>query len=245
MSAWLRMLGSSVGSKFLMGLTGLLLFLFVVAHLTGNLLVFKGRDALNAYAQGLHDLGPLLWVMRAGLLGIFVLHIATAFRLNNRNHAARPVQYHAKQPLASTFASRYMMRTGLIVLAFVVYHLLHFTIGVFGAEHHVSALAADAEGRKDVFGMVVQGFSSPVLALAYVVFMALLGLHLVHGISSAFQSLGITRPRYRELVKKTGIALTLAIVLGNCLIPLSIMTGAVKDDGQGKATTTAEEGSNR
>ena len=222
---------SSVALKYVMAISGLLLLGFVIAHLLGNLQLFLGRDALNTYAANLQALGPLLWVARLGLLAILIVHVATAVALTRRNAAARPVAYAVSTPLKSTYASRTMVMSGLIVLAFVAYHLAHFTFGAIqpGAydRHEWVVEGIEPVRRHDVYGMVVAGFSNPAVALSYVVAMVLLGLHLSHGVASFFQSMGWIAPRYRGPIEKGAYALTAAIVLGNCAMPLAVLAGLV------------------
>lgn len=207
-----------------MAVTGILLLLFVIAHMLGNLQLFAGPDRLNAYAKGLQDLGPLLWAARAGLLAIFVLHVATAVRLTRMNRAARPVPYEVFRPGATSYAARTMVMSGMVVAAFVLYHILHFTLGVVQPGHfrHVDAL-----GRHDVHRMVVEGFRSVPVALSYIVAQVLLGMHVAHGGSSLFQSLGATHPRLLRLRTAFGPGLAGLIVLGNVSIPLACLLGWV------------------
>lgn len=224
MSRFTKALGSSVGLKLVMALTGIALLGFVLAHMAGNLQVFAGREKLNAYAKTLQDLGPLLWVMRLGLLGIFALHVWTAFRLTSQNRAARPTPYVVVAPSASTYASRTMIWSGVIVLAFVAYHLAHFT---FGWVHPEAYGKLDFAGRHDVYAMVVLGFRVPWIAGSYVASQVLLGLHVAHGASSLFQTLGCTSPRLECVKKAAGPALGAVIVLGNCAMPLAVLLGLV------------------
>jgi succinate dehydrogenase / fumarate reductase cytochrome b subunit len=121
---------SSIGSKLVMAATGVLLFGFLVGHLTGNLLMFAGPDAMNTYAHWLKEKGGLLWGARLGLFIVFTVHIASAIRVNRQNRAARSEAYAVSNYLATTYASRTILVSGLIVLAFVIYHLLHYTLGV-------------------------------------------------------------------------------------------------------------------
>lgn len=219
-----KLLSSSIGAKWVMGLTGLGLLGFVLMHMTGNLLVFGGRAALNGYAQKLIDLGPLLWVARAGLLGMFVLHVASAARVTRANRAARPEGY-ARAPVqgATTYAARTMLMSGLLVLAFIVYHLLHFTFGVVQ-----SGEIGAAHGAHDVYGMVIAGFSNPVVALSYVVAQIVLAMHIAHGASSAFQTFGLTYPSLSFLKHGFGKLVAGVILVGNLSIPLSILAGVVR-----------------
>jgi succinate dehydrogenase / fumarate reductase cytochrome b subunit len=220
MSRFAKALRSTVGAKVVMALTGIALLGFVLAHMAGNLQVFAGREKLNAYAKTLQDLGPLLWVARIGLLAVFVLHVATAFRLNALGRAARPVPYAVVTPNASTYASRTMIWSGVVVLAFVVFHLAHFT---FGRVHPEAYGKLDASGRHDVYAMVVLGFRVPWIAVSYVVAQVLLGLHLSHGASSLFQTLGCTSPRLECAKRAAGPVLATLVVLGNCAMPLAIL----------------------
>jgi succinate dehydrogenase / fumarate reductase cytochrome b subunit len=218
-----RLYRSSIGAKAVMAITGAMLFLFLMGHLAGNLLVFKGQDALNSYAQGLQNLGAGLWVIRSGLLAVFLLHIATAMRLHHGNREARPVAYYHEDTVQATWASRYMMMTGLVVLAFVIYHLLHFTFHQFAPR----GIGLDEEGRKDVYGMVIAGFSNSAITLSYIAAQVVLLFHLLHGISSAFQSLGWNNKTINPLVKKGLPALAVLIAFGNMTIALSIWLGMV------------------
>jgi succinate dehydrogenase / fumarate reductase, cytochrome b subunit len=217
---------SSIGGKVTMAVTGLLLFGFVVAHLLGNLQLLKGPDAINAYAKMLHDLGPLLWVARIGLLAIFLLHVVTAIRLSRANKSARPVAYSKDATMQATFASRSMVLSGMTVLVFVIYHLLHFTLGVTNPEHHAKKLAG-AQGH-DVYAMVTTSFANPGIAAAYVLSQVVLFLHLSHGIQSLAQTLGIHHGRYTPMIKKLSFLLAALIAGGNALLALSVLLGIVK-----------------
>jgi succinate dehydrogenase / fumarate reductase cytochrome b subunit len=217
---------SSIGGKVTMAVTGLLLFGFVVAHLLGNLLLLSGPSAINAYAKWLHDMGPLLWVARAGLLAIFVLHIVTAIRLSRANKAARPVAYSKPGTVQATFASRSMVLSGLSVLAFVIYHLLHFTFGVTNPGHF--ARKAAAFGGHDVYAMVTASFQVPAIAIAYAAFQVVLFLHLSHGMQSLAQTLGFNHGRYTPMIKTLSLVLAALLAGGNALLALSVLTGLVK-----------------
>jgi len=224
---------SSVGTKYVMAVTGLLLIGFVLAHMAGNLLIFAGKDALNGYAHALEERPGLVWAARVILLAIFVLHIVLGIRLTRDNMRARPVRYVCEDTVQANWASRHMLLTGLVVLAFVVYHLLHFTIGVtdrtnFKRNIHLyqpSDLAQRPE--YDVARMVVGGFQQPVVTLAYVVAMFFLALHLYHGATSWFQSLGLNGRGYDKVINWVGPVLALIVLIGNCSIPLAILAGYV------------------
>jgi succinate dehydrogenase / fumarate reductase cytochrome b subunit len=216
---------STIGTKGVMAATGLALLGFVLVHMLGNLQIYAGPERLNGYAKKLRDLGPLLWVMRGALLAIFLLHVVSAWRLWRMNRSARPVPYRTLEPQVTSYAARTMPWTGLVVAAFVVYHLLHLTFGVTNPEH---ASLHTADGLHDVYAMVVRGFSLWPVSLAYVVAQALLALHIAHGASSAFQTLGTTHPRLAFLRSGFGPGVAVLVFLGNVSIPLSVLAGLVR-----------------
>jgi succinate dehydrogenase / fumarate reductase cytochrome b subunit len=215
---------SSIGTKTLMALSGLALVLFVLMHMAGNLQVFAGPEQLNGYAKKLRDLGPLLWVARGGLLAMFLVHVACALRVNAMNRAARPVPYATMKPQVTSYAARTMLLSGLVVAAFVLYHLLHLTLGVTNPDH---AALRTVAGEPDVYAMVVRGFRLWPVSLAYLLAQGVLALHVAHGASSAFQSLGVTHPRLRFLRHGLGTTLAILIFLGNASIPIAVLLGIV------------------
>jgi succinate dehydrogenase / fumarate reductase cytochrome b subunit len=235
-------LRTTVGSKFLVALTGLALAGFVIAHMTGNLLVFKGRDALNSYALFLKDRGALLWVLRIGLLVAFVLHIALAVRLTVRNHAARPQRYVHEDTVQATIASRTMIWSGLALLAFVIFHLLHYTFGAVFAtapdgtnflnltESPTQSSAHDPARRHDVYAMTIYGFRNVPVSIIYIIAQLFLGLHLWHGIGSTFQSLGWNSPRWNPVIAAIGRTLAVVLTIGNISMPLAIMARFIGND---------------
>lgn len=237
-SDWLLpSLRSTIGSKYVVATTGLLLVGFLFAHMAGNLLIYKGRDAINEYAQKLKGLGPLLWVARFGLLGLFVAHVGLTLRLKARNAAARPEPYRCPATVQASLASRTMVLSGLVIFAFVVYHLLHFTFGVVqgtaDGNHFLSLMQpyrheGEMAIRHDVYAMVVQGFSKWYVSAAYIVAQLILGLHLSHGIASAFQTFGWNAPRWTPLIRNGSLAAVLILVIGNCSIPLAVLAGLVR-----------------
>jgi succinate dehydrogenase / fumarate reductase cytochrome b subunit len=226
MNLLLRPVQSSVGSKYVMAVTGLVLIGFVLAHMAGNLFIFAGRGPLNDYAHALESKPALLWLARAVLLALFLLHIVLGVRLTWQNQAARPVRYVCEDTVRANWASRHMLLTGLVILAFVVYHLLHFTFGVTDPGHFKYRIPRDpATGYYDVAAMVVDGFRQPLVSLAYVVAQVFLGLHLWHGAASWFQSLGLNGPGCARFIQGLGPAVALIVVAGNCSIPLAILLG--------------------
>jgi|SRR5947209_9626854 len=243
MSRWLfSALGTTVGSKYVVALTGLALTAFVIVHMAGNLLIFRGRDALNSYALWLKDRGGLLWAARLGLLSLFVLHVWLGIRLTLRNRAARPTRYAYEDTVQASIASRTMIWTGLVILAFVIFHLMHYTFGLVAAtapngvnyldlEQSLSQTSPHDPGqRHDVYAMTVYGFRNVPVAIAYIVAQLFLGLHLSHGVASTFQSMGWNSPRWWRVIRFIGLAIALPVVIGNIAMPLAVMTGAIGGD---------------
>jgi succinate dehydrogenase / fumarate reductase cytochrome b subunit len=223
-----RLVRSSVGAKYIMALTGLVLMIFVLGHMSGNLLIYGGRDALNSYAHGLTEHPILLWTARGGLLAIFLIHLSMAFRLTQEDTAARPIRYVHEDTIQASWASRHMFLTGAVILGFIIYHLMHFTFGVaVDPDHFKTVLPPDAEQRADVAGMVVAGFRQPAIAVAYIICQIILGLHLWHGGSSWLQHLGLNGRGYDKVVNNLGAVVAAVVVLGNCSIPLVILMGWV------------------
>ncbi|MBP9706200.1 MAG: succinate dehydrogenase cytochrome b subunit [Oligoflexales bacterium] len=221
MKCWLmHALKSSIGLKVIMALTGLMLFGFLLAHLAGNLIIFAGADAFNAYGQSLRDLGPLLWVARIGLLVIFVSHITSAIILTQRNRAARGSSYAFENKNLTSHASRTMMVTGSLVLAYLAFHLAHYTLHLTHPEY------ADLNG--DIYQMVVSGFSEPLVSGIYIIAMLLIGFHLSHGIASLFLTLGFNHPKYKPSIKCAGLLASLVISLGFISIPLAVLLGFIQ-----------------
>lgn len=215
-------LTSTIGLKAIMAVTGIALFGFVIAHMLGNLQVFLPREgdgtwALDAYGRSLHELGHggAIWVARAGLLAMFTAHIASAWMLTRRSSRARPVGYREWSAKQSTYASRTMRITGPIVLLFVVYHLLHLTLGSVHGDFQ--------SGR--VQHNVTTGLAVPLAALVYVVAMVALGVHLYHGIWSLLQTLGLAHPRYEKLRRGAAAGFATLVVLGNVSIPIAALAG--------------------
>ncbi len=216
---------SSIGAKLLMAVTGLILFGFVLVHMLGNLQVFLGQEAYNRYAHFLKSLPELLWPARLVLLGSVILHIASGLRLAAIDSAARPVNYVGRRYRQASIMSRTMALSGLVVMSFIIYHLLHFTFGVTDPTHHS---LKDPMGQHDVYAMLIYGFQNVYVAAAYIVSMVLLGLHLSHGASSLFQTLGINHPRYNPAIAKIGPVFATIVVLGNISMPLAVLLGYIQ-----------------
>ncbi len=228
---------SSVGKKYVMAVTGFLLFLFVVGHLAGNLQIFLGREAINRYGNFLQSNPELIWPARLVLLVMVGLHIWSAARVSLENKAARPVGYAVYQPLGSSYASRTMLVGGSVVFVFIIYHLLHYTAEVQFLNLTGQNFAAFMEPlpgqmppeRHDIFKMMVVGFSQPLVAGFYVLGLALLCLHLSHGVSSMFQSLGWKNDAYRPCLDKAARVVAVLIFLGYSSIPVAILCGYGKE----------------
>lgn len=218
----MRAVTSSAGAKVVMSITGLLLLGFVIVHVAGNLQVFGGQEVFNSYAAFVKGSSEVLWAARLGLLGVVVIHILSAVRLSRINKAARPQAYVVKKYRAANWYSRYMLVSGLIVLAFIVFHLLHFTVGVIQPEHFA---LHDAKGRHDAWSMMVLGFQVPWVVIVYVVSMILLGFHLAHGIWSALQSLGLWGKRWTPFWLSAGKVIAWLIVLAFIIIPIGLFAG--------------------
>jgi succinate dehydrogenase / fumarate reductase cytochrome b subunit len=198
-----------------MGVSGLLLVGFVIAHMAGNLLIFSGPKAINDYGEFLqHGTHGLIWFARLGLLAAVGVHIWAAVSLTRLNHAARDTGYKAgrKSP-ATTYAARTMRYGGFIILLFIIYHLLHFTFGTV----HPDFVPGD------VYNNMVVGFSVPWVSAFYIVAMIALGMHLYHGTWSGLQTLGLAHPQINEGRRKLAAAIAFAIVIGNCSIPIAVL----------------------
>ena len=210
-----RFYRATIGKKIVMAVTGIILVGWIIGHVLGNLLVFRGPAALNEYAALLKSNMTLLWAMRAGLLLAVVLHITAAAQLVRQQASSRPVGYVKQVPQESTFASRTIRWGGVILLVFVVYHLLHFTTGTLHP----------AFSHTDVYGNMLRGLSVPWVAAIYLVAVAALGLHLYHGIWSVFQTLGISQPSLTGVRRHLAIGIAALVYLGFTAIPVAILLG--------------------
>ena len=211
---------STIGRKVVMAVTGLVLFGFVVGHFVGNLTLYLGPEAINAYSRFLHGFlhGGGLWVARAVLLACAVLHVWAATSLTLDSWAARPDGYRRWKAKDSTYASRTMRWGGVILFAFIVFHILHLTLGRFHPDYRPG----------DVYHNLVAGFQVWPVALFYVVGMVLLALHLDHGVWSLCQTLGLSHPRYKRWARAAARGFALLILVGNCSFPLAVLAGWVR-----------------
>ncbi len=219
----MQILKSVVGRKIFMAITGQCMVLFAVVHMVGNSSIFVGPDGINAYAKHLHDLGPLVWMFRAGLFGLAAVHIFYGIQLTLENSAANPDSYAVKKQLKATFASSTMIWTGLIICLFIIFHILHFTARVTPG----IVQGVDALGRYDVFTMVVSAFRNGGTAFIYVAAMIALFLHLSHGIQSFFQTMGWNTDTTQCWISTAGKAVAFILLAGYAVIPLSILASAL------------------
>ncbi|MBI2921818.1 MAG: succinate dehydrogenase cytochrome b subunit [Planctomycetes bacterium] len=220
-TCWVRQLFlSSIGKKSVMAVTGLVLFGFVVGHLVGNLQVFIPDDGkkLNAYAAFLKANAGVLWGARIVLLAALLAHVGIAILLALENRGARPVAYRVKTYREASYAARTMIISGPLILLYVVYHLLHFTWGTVHPSFN----------HDDVYHNVITGFQQPAASAVYIVAMALLGLHLFHGLWSMCQSLGVNHPKYNALLRAGSAAVASAITIGYIAIPVAVMAKLLK-----------------
>lgn len=229
-----RIWNSSLGKKYLMALTGAALFVFLVGHLAGNLQVFGPPELINGYAHFLKSKPLLLWGARLGLLACVALHIASAVTLAQLNAAARPQAYATKGAYGASTASQYMLPTGIVIAAFIVYHLAHFTVllpGVNGVGDF-SKLTTTLHGETvpDVYAMMVLGLQVKWVCAFYLVAQALLFMHLSHGLSAMFQSLGFRDHVWWPRIECFAKAASIALLIGYSIIPVAICLKLVGSD---------------
>lgn len=212
---FIKVIGSSIVKKQLMGITGLMLCGFLLTHLAGNFLIFVSPEAFNTYAYKLTST-PLIYVAEAGLLAIFLTHMGLALRLSIENKMARPVGYYMKQPTGrgSTFASSTMPYTGIGIGVFVVLHIIHFK---FGAVYDIVHSGVE---MRDLYRLVVEEFQSKAFAFGYIVAMAFVGVHVSHGFWSSFQSIGFNHPKYNPIIKGLSVMFALTVFGGFSSLPI-------------------------
>lgn len=219
---------TAIGKKIVMAVTGAVLVLFLVGHVLGNLKIFIGPDDINAYARFLREVGQpefeygqVLWIIRCILLLCVILHITAAYQLTRLSWKARPTDYRMRQNRESTIASRTMRWGGLLLVVFIVFHILHFTLGVVG-------FRAGQYIPLGVYENVIAGFSVWPISLFYIISMAALCLHLDHGIWSALQTLGWSTSRNEKMLKIVSRLIAFAIFIGFISVPVSVMAGWIR-----------------
>jgi succinate dehydrogenase / fumarate reductase cytochrome b subunit len=213
-----RLWGSSLGQKIIMAVTGVVLSAFVLGHMAGNLQVFQGREAINAYSALLHREPALLWGARVVLLTAVGLHIWAYIALTRINQRARPRAYQKVHYKESSFASRSMRLSGPLLLAFIVFHILHLTTGTVHPDYHA----------EDVYQNLIRGLSVVWVSAVYLLAMAMLGFHLWHGVWSMTQTLGGNQARYNSPGRKLATVFTLVVVLGFAAVPLAVLARLVR-----------------
>jgi len=205
----------TIGKKAVMAVTGIILVGWIVGHMLGNVLIFRGPAAVNDYAALLKSNGGLLWGLRAFMLLTLTLHVVAAIQLFQQQRAARPVGYARQVPQQSTFASRTMRWGGLVLALFLVYHILHLTTGT----------VHPAFSHTDVYSNMVRGLRVPWVAAIYLVAVGALGLHLYHGMWSVFQSLGVSHPSITPMRRRLATGVAAVVYIGFTAIPLAILFG--------------------
>jgi succinate dehydrogenase / fumarate reductase, cytochrome b subunit len=238
MTGVLTLYRTSVGKKVIMALTGFILVGFVVFHMYGNTKMYLGPVAFNEYAEGLRKLGypvfgyeHLLWVARAVLLGAGVLHIwsATALTMQSRKTTAASavsgMKRYGEQKRLTGYAAYTMRFGGLLIFAFIIYHLLHLTFGVVGYE--AGAFIHPHDGKYEAYNNVVLGFQNPLIVGFYVLATIFLVLHLFHGVWSMFQTLGLNNSKYTGLLRGLAVLIAVTVVIGNISFPIAVMAGIV------------------
>lgn len=218
-------LQASIGSKLAVAVTGLGLVFFVIFHMLGNLQIFEGAEAINGYAAFLRDMPMALWTARAILLLLVVLHIGVAMKLARRNRRARPTGYAVRHYREASVASRTMAISGLLLLLFIGFHLLHLTFDVVDASF-VDRL--DIHGHRDVYGKMIHAFGNPLFVLIYLAAQIVLGLHVSHAVTSSFRTLGLEHPALNPLLRAAGPVTAVVLVAGNAAIVLAVLTGVVR-----------------
>lgn len=223
---WLgRFKDSNIGLKVAMALSGVVLLGFVFIHMLGNLQIFIGQEALDHYGAMLQGNKEVLWGARIVLLSAVVIHIYTAVKLTMRNKAARPVAYKVKKSVSETYAARTMRYGGFIILAFIIFHILHLTKGTVGQPSFQHCDYLGDEFTCYVYNNVIEGFADIRIVIFYLVAQVALAFHLAHGVASLFRTLGMNNPRFEPIVSKLAIGFATVVAVGNCAIPLAVASG--------------------
>jgi succinate dehydrogenase / fumarate reductase cytochrome b subunit len=216
---------TTVGKKVVMAVTGVVMYLWLIGHMIGNLKAFQGRDHLNAYAEGLRTVGgpffghgQVLWLLRAVMLAAVALHVLAALQLWLLSRAARPVAYHDAPHLELSYASRTLRWGGVIIFGYVWYHLMHFTLGNVHPDFIVG----------DVYHNLVVGFQAWPVAAVYIVSVGAVAFHLYHGVWSSFQTLGLNHPRYNRFRRPVAAVVAVGLFLGFVSVPLAVLAGVLR-----------------
>jgi succinate dehydrogenase / fumarate reductase cytochrome b subunit len=228
---WRRFWDATIGKKVVMAVSGVLMAVFLVTHMSANLLAFAGPEEINGYSRFLHSVPEILWPIRIGLVVSLVVHVVSAWQLTRVSKRARPTGYAKRAPQVSTFAARTIRWGGVLILVFVIYHLLHFT---FGTAH-----PGFASG--DPYANLVVGFrSQPVIAFVYLLMMIVVGLHLFHGLWSSSRTLGVRRPSPWPFKRHVALVVAGALWLGFSMVPIGVLTGLIAPHAGDGASLAAE-----
>jgi succinate dehydrogenase / fumarate reductase cytochrome b subunit len=226
-----RFWDATIGKKIVMAVSGVAMAVFLVTHMSANLLAFAGPDEINGYSRFLHSVPEILWPIRLGLLVSLVVHVVSAWELTRVSKRARPTGYARRVPQVSTFAARTIRWGGVLILVFVIYHLLHFTFGTV----HPSFVHGDPYAN-----LVVGYRSQPAVAFVYLVMMIVVGLHLYHGLWSSSRTLGVRRPSPWPFRRKVALAVAGALWLGFSLVPIGVLTGLIAPHADGGASLATD-----
>jgi succinate dehydrogenase / fumarate reductase cytochrome b subunit len=223
MTGALTLYRSTIGKKTIMAITGLIGIGYLILHMTGNLKIFQGPEHFNEYAHFLRTVGSpmvpergLLWLVRLVLLGAVVLHVMAAYQLTRIDLASRPVRYAQRRPVQASFASRTMRWGGVILVLFIIYHLLHLTLGI---------VHPDFNHEGDAYHNVISAFQVWWVTIFYIVAMIALGFHIYHGFWSMFQTVGLNNAKFNGLLRGLAVLLGLAIVVGFISVPIAVLFG--------------------
>jgi len=230
MKSLLLLIRSTIGRKYFVALTGALLVGFVIVHMLGNLQIFGGPDLINHYGMVLKSNSIVLWTARLGLLAIVAIHIGGAISLAVENRQARPLGYKKQNTIQASLASLTMVISGSIVLAFIIFHILHFTTKTIDPTYHDLMVQIDDQGPliPDIYSMVVKGFSNPLISAFYILSVGFLCLHLSHGIGSIFQTMGWRTRKSSTLTDFLAKAISFIVFLGMAGVPAAVLLGIVK-----------------
>ena len=227
-----KALTSTISLKIVMMLTGLAGAGFVLFHMAGNLQMFLGRDAYNEYAEFMQALGPLKWLARLGLISVLGAHVTAAVVLMQRNQRARPERYAQLKQRRTSIAAMYMAELGIVLLLFITYHVLHFTVGVVhsnfgGIDYYALEQVTEHGVRHDLYTHVISSFKRPDIAIVYIIANIALAAHLAHGVTSSFKTAGIAVGRWKLPFQVLGPAFGVIVGLGNISMPLAVLAGFI------------------
>jgi succinate dehydrogenase / fumarate reductase cytochrome b subunit len=221
-----RFTRSNIGLKFLMAITGVIMVGYLIGHVTGNMLIFRGPEAINAYSKFLHGAKGLLWGTRVILLVSVVVHVWATLRFLKLRGEARPVAYASKGAHGTTWAARTMFWSGPVIALFIVYHILHLTTGTVHPTYdkNVNAETHDV----NVYANLVEGFQRPLASGIYILAMLAIALHLSHGVWSMLQTVGINRPNWEPALRCLAVVAGVLITAGFVAVPVAVLFGMVK-----------------